>query len=146
MGAACRAWPGEALLPFLTGTGPLSRHLLSPHYHLGLGYPGRPEPLGIQGCPLSLPTRSVALGRSDRENPSAREECLPCRFEKGHLSSNSLYSPQGAEGALGQGTFGWAASQSPCGLYLRGWEIRPQGLVLVLSDGWGSRSHKAGWD
>ena len=71
VGAACRAWPGEALLPVLTGTGPLSRHLLSPHYHLGLGYPGRPEPLGIQGCPLSLPTRSVALGRSDRENPSA---------------------------------------------------------------------------
>ena len=65
-GCSLQGLAGEAHLPFPTGTGPLSLHLLSPHYHLGLGYPGGPEPLGVQGCPLCLPTRSVVPGRSDR--------------------------------------------------------------------------------
>ena len=65
-GCSLQGLAGEAHLPFPMGTGPLSLHLLSPHYHLGLGYPGGPEPLGVQGCPLCLPTRSVVPGRSDR--------------------------------------------------------------------------------
>ena len=131
------AGPGPDRLPFSAGPGPLSRHLLSPHYRLGLG-----KPPGRQGAPESGRGFPSALPLEDSK--PAPEGVSSLRFERGLLSSSSVNTPQSG-GSRGQ----WPGR-------LRLWlprarpfspgQIRAQAgpCAAGRGAGEGSGSHKAG--
>ena len=111
------------------GPGPLSCHLLSPRYHLGLG-----KPPGMQGAPESS---EVPPGPSHPKTESQHQrEGLLCGLRKAFLPQLSKHRP-GEQGELEPGprrpprapAFISRADKSP-------------GLALCWAKG--SRSHKAG--
>lgn len=99
------------------GPGPLSCHLLSPHYRLSLvegGLQGHRQPLRVQRFSSAFPPE-VASGRSERENPAPRGSVLFVSLKKAVFSSSSLTPPWSAwePGPRGQRHLQWPEAGFP---------------------------------